>query len=64
MFLDNDMYESFMDRACILGLYKKQKLSIFDKLFHLKELYIPVEIKDNNTNEYWDKVKSSLENIK
>ena len=64
MFLDNDMYESFMDRACILGLYKKQKLSIFDKLFHLKEQYIPVEIKDNNTSEYWDKVKSSLENIK
>ena len=60
MFLDNDMYKSFMDRACILGLYKKQKLSIFDKLFHLKEQYVPIEIKNNNTSEYWNKVKSSL----
>ena len=56
MFLNDEMYESFMDRACILGLYKKQKLSIFDKLFHLKEQYIPVEIKEDNTKEYWDKL--------
>jgi hypothetical protein len=36
MFFDNEMYESFIHRAVELGLYQKQKLSLFDKKINLK----------------------------
>ena len=61
LFLDDKMYETFMRRACELGLYKMQKFSIIDRIFYSKrEKYVPIEIKDDNTNEYWKKAKSLL----
>ncbi|SJZ30536.1 hypothetical protein [Treponema porcinum] len=43
-----------MKRAEELGLYRSQKLSLFDKVTGIKEPYIPVEIKKDNRKEYWD----------
>lgn len=43
IFLTEDQYYSFMDRACELGLYRKNERNIFDKLKH-KEEYSPVKI--------------------
>ena len=61
MFLNEKMYKTFMNRACELGLYKRQKISIFDKIFSSsKQEYIPVEIKENNVNLYWKKAKELL----
>ena len=61
MFFDNFMYISFMDRACELGLYQRQNLTVFDKLFSPeKESYIPVEIKEDNTHQYWKAIKAQL----
>ena len=54
MFIDETMYKSFMKRAEELGLYRSQKLSLFDKVTGIKEPYIPVEIKKDNRKEYWD----------
>ena len=54
MFIDETMYKSFMKRAEELGLYRSQKLSLFDKITGIKEPYIPVEIKKDNRKEYWD----------
>ena len=58
MFFDNEMYESFIHRAVELGLYQKQKLSLFDKIINLKEAYVPVELEKDNRQEYWDKTKA------
>lgn len=61
MFFDKEMYESFMIRAEALGLYKEQKISLFDKIFAKeKERFIPAEIKNDNSNEYWNKIKRNL----
>ena len=61
MFLDDKMYKTFMNRACELGLYKKQEISFFDKILSpSKQEYIPVEIKENNVNFYWEKAKTLL----
>ena len=61
MFFDEKMYRTFMERACELGLYRKQKVSLLDKVFDPdKQEYIPEEIKDDNTKEYWDKARSLL----
>jgi len=50
------MYKSFMSRAEELGLYRSQKLSLFDKLTGIKEPYVPMEIKKDNRKEYWDRI--------
>lgn len=61
MFLNEKMYETFMTRACELGLYKRQKISFFDIIFSpSKQEYIPVEIKENNVDLYWKKAKALL----
>lgn len=61
MFFDNAMYLSFMDRACELGLYQKQKLNVFDKLFSPeKQNFVPKKIQPDNTCLYWEKVKEGL----
>ena len=61
MFLDEKMYRTFMERACELGLYRKQKVSVLDKLFNPeKQEYIPEEIKTDNTGEYWKRAKGLL----
>ncbi len=61
MFFDELMYESFMSRAVELGLYQKQKISFRDKIFsRKKEPFIPVELKDDNTAEYWKNINSKL----
>lgn len=61
IFIDEETYESFMKRAVELGLYKEQKITLFDKVFAKgKEMFVPVEIKEDNSNEYWSRIKSSL----
>lgn len=61
MFLNEQMYESFMSRACELGLYISQKISVFDKIFNnKKESYIPIELKEDNTDLYWNNAKEKL----
>lgn len=61
MFFDEAMYESFMNRAVELGLYQKQKITFADKIFSKKkEPFIPVELKDDNTAEYWKNINSKL----
>lgn len=42
-FLTKEHYESFMKRACELGLYKEQKPAIFGKL-RFRERYVPVQL--------------------
>lgn len=59
-FSSEEQYESFMQRACELGLYKPIKLNIFDRIGK-KDKYSPVEI-DNNTKELPTK-PFSLHNI-
>ena len=57
MFFDEKFYTIFMKRACELGLYQKQKISIIDKIFFpKKQEYIPVALKEDNTNIYWEKI--------
>ena len=56
MFIDENMYKTFMNRAEELGLYRSQKLSFFDKLTGIKEPFVPVEIKKDNRKEYWDRL--------
>lgn len=61
MFFDEEMYESFMERAVELGLYREQKISLADKIFSKgKERFVPIELKNDNTQEYWDKVRENL----
>ena len=61
MFFDETMYESFMRRAVELGLYQKQKITFVDKIFSKKkELYIPVEIKNDNSGDYWRNINLKL----
>lgn len=61
MFFDETMYESFMSRAVELGLYQKQKITFRDKIFSKKkEPFIPVELKEDNTAEYWKNINSKL----
>ncbi len=61
MFFDEAMYESFMSRAVEIGLYQKQKITFTDKIFSKKkEPFIPVELKDDNTAEYWKNINSKL----
>lgn len=58
IFIDEETYESFMRRAVELGLYKEQKITLFDKVFAKdKEMFVPVEIKEDNSNEYWSRIK-------
>ena len=56
MFIDETMYRTFMSRAEELGLYRRQKLNLFDRLTGIKEEYVPVEIKKDNRKEYWDNI--------
>ena len=56
IFLNDEHYESFMERACELGIYKRQKLTFIDKVFNTKkEEYIPDKIilhtDDSSENE-------------
>lgn len=45
MFLSDEHYNSFMERACELGLYIKKELSFFEKLGLKKaEKYVPVRL--------------------
>ncbi|MCR4714285.1 MAG: hypothetical protein K5751_07890 [Treponemataceae bacterium] len=61
IFIDELTYSTFMKRACELGLYQKQELSIFDKLCRPeKQPYMPNEIKTDNTYEYWEKARKGL----
>lgn len=47
MFISNEHYESFMNRACELGLYKRKELSFAEKLGLKKcEKYVPVSLKN------------------
>ncbi|AEE17392.1 HipA family kinase [Treponema brennaborense] len=62
LFFDEKMYITFMARACELGLYKQQRLSVFDRMFSSgKEAYVPVEIKEDNTVDFWSKAKFLLQ---
>ena len=64
MFINEIMYESFMSRACELGLYKKEKVNLFQKYVTKKEKYVPVKIENDNTFEYWNSIKqNSTRNI-
>ena len=61
MFLNEKMYQTFMSRACELGLYKRNpenKLKRF--LTGNKEDFIPISIKEDNTKEYWNKINVGL----
>ena len=58
MFIGREMYESFMKRAEELGLYRRQKLSLFDRMLDMKEFFVPDEIKPDNRNEYWNKLQT------
>lgn len=61
LFFDRKLYESFMSRAVELGLYKEQKLSLAGKLFSRNsERFVPVELKADNTLEYWNRVREKL----
>lgn len=61
MFFDEEMYKSFIKRAVELGLYREQKISLADRMFSKgKEQFIPVELKDDDSQEYWDKVRRNL----
>lgn len=58
MFFNDNMYKTFINRACELGLYKKQKLTFFDHFFNPeKQEYIPVHLQSDNTSHYWNRVK-------
>lgn len=61
MFFDKEYYKVFMERASELGLYKRNNVSLLKKVFFIHEDYIPVTIKNNNINEYWDKLNKSDE---
>jgi len=52
MFLNDEMYQSFMERAVELGLYKKVKRNIWEKLgFKQRDEYEPVQLRSNNVSE-------------
>lgn len=61
MFFNDIAYESFMNRATELGLYKKRKISFFEKITnrHPNE-FIPIELKVDNTSEYWENINKKL----
>lgn len=61
-FFNDEMYFSFMTRAEELGLYKKRQLSFLEKLRkkHI-DLYSPIEIKEDNTQDYFDALNKVLE---
>ncbi|MBR3544319.1 MAG: hypothetical protein IKN82_11595 [Treponema sp.] len=60
MFINSEAYTVFMKRACELGLYRKQNLTFFKKIFLSEDPYEPIKIKDDNTELYWQKIRSSL----
>lgn len=60
MFSDKKMYDSFMERAVELGLYRKTELSLREAMLR-KDFYRPVEIKPDNKQEYWDKINARLQ---
>lgn len=45
-FLTEEQYESFMKRACELGLYQEQKRAIFGRL-RKQEKYVPIKIEQS-----------------
>ena len=56
LFINNDMYESFMQRACELGLYKEVKPTFMQKIgVKPFEKYIPISL---STQEYdmWENI--------
>ena len=59
IFNDREQYKTFMNRACELGLYKKVSFNILG----LCDKYVPVELKKDNTNEYWEKLGMLNNNI-
>lgn len=63
IFITEEDYKSCMERCCELGLYKKQEPNFFQKL-KLKQFheYVPVEIKSNNSNEYYQSIQNIFQN--
>lgn len=62
MFPDDKMYLSFMERGTELGLFKEKKVSFLDKLPGKKtDLYETVEIKPDNSDEYWTSLRKMTE---
>lgn len=52
MFYSEEHYNSFMKRACSLGLYKQNQKSFLDKLRHKGEDFVPVKIECSIKREY------------
>lgn len=53
IFLNDQMYFTFMKRAEQLGLYKKRKLTLLDKLKGDKNVFIPVSIEKDDRDNYF-----------
>lgn len=61
IFLTKAMYECFVRRASELGLYQKKERNVLYKIFGGgKTDFFPVEIKPDNSSEYWDSVRAGL----
>lgn len=61
IFFDDAMYLSFMSRAEELGLYKRQEVSLFKRIINSRpNIYVPVVVKKNNENDYWQKLNKVI----
>ncbi len=60
LFINDQAYESFMERASLLGLYKKINLSFWQKIFKPDDLFEPVTL-SKPIDEYSEKLQSRLE---
>lgn len=61
MFINDEMYDSFMSRAVELGLYKKIKPTFFQKVHFLPyEKYIPVKLYENLKQPTLDEIMLPL----
>ena len=56
MFLTTAMYESFMNRACELGIYEKKEKSFLKKLVGKEDEYVPKKVGIDDTNAYYEKL--------
>ena len=59
MFFDKEMYQTFMSRACELGLYQNRKVSVLEYIMNKNVTeYEPKSIKPDNTQEYWKSIQN------